>query len=105
MVLRQLLIVLRCIDLHWAVLEIVLVVPSGQLRQDFLGHWIRSQPRDIWGGAPTRILVGMIGVLLYALKVGPRYRLFLQMQVVLLLPRVEQASASVGHGIDGMMAV
>jgi hypothetical protein len=27
------------------------------------------------------------------------------MQVVLLLPRVEQASPSVGHRIDGMMAL
>jgi hypothetical protein len=48
MVFRQLLIVLRCIDLQRAVLDVVLAVPPGQLRQDFLGNGIRSQPSNIW---------------------------------------------------------
>ena len=48
MVFRQLLIVLRCIDLQRAVLDVVLAGTPGQLRQDFLGDWIRSQTSNIW---------------------------------------------------------
>lgn len=48
MVLRQLLIVLGGIDLQRAVLDVVLAGTPGQLRQDFLGDWIRSQTSNIW---------------------------------------------------------